>query len=156
MPMMEPSRVLEKLSAFPIRVYEAGDVVIHESSTTERLWVLQHGVVDVVKDDVPLARVEEPGAVFGEMALILGRAHTANVLAVASSSFFVVDGAQAYLEAEPEMARYVLRVLAGRLDAANRFLIDARTAYLEAGQRHGVLDEMFSKIGRALHIGVHG
>lgn len=155
MAIMEPGQVLERLSAFPILVYESGDVVIHDRSTTERLWFLQHGEVDVVKDDVPLARVDEPGAVFGDMALILGRAHTANVLAVTPSSFFVVDHAEAFMEAEPEMARYVMGVLARRLDAVNRLLIDARTAYLEAGQRHGVLDDMFARIGRALHIG-HG
>jgi len=155
-PIMELKGVLAKLSAFPILVYEAGDVVLHESSTTQRLLFLQHGVVDVVKDDVPLARVSEPGAVFGDMALILGRSHTANVLAVEPSSFFIIEDAKAFLDAEPEVARYLMVLLAERLDAVNHLLIDARRVYLHAGQRHGVLDEMFTRIGRALRISAHG
>ena len=151
--IVETKEVLERLSEFPISMYEPGDVVIHEDSATNRLLVLQRGVVDVVKQDVLLARIDEPGAVFGDMAFILGRPHTAHVLASTSSSFYVIKDAGTLLDAEPQVGRYLMVELAKRLDAVNRLLIDARSAYLEADKRHGVLDDMFAKIGRALHIG---
>lgn len=149
--LIDFGQIQAKLADFPIVVYEAGDVVLHESSSTNRILILQRGTVEIVKDDVQLARISEPGAVFGEMGFILGRPHTANVYAVGPSSFFVIKEFAAFLQAEPDMARYLMVVMAERLDAVNHLLIDARAIYQEAQQQHGMLDEVFARIGRALH-----
>ena len=65
--IVEPSQVLDKLSGFPLRAFERGDIVLSAGSDTHRLLFLNRGVVDVVKDEVQLSRVDEPGAVFGDM-----------------------------------------------------------------------------------------
>lgn len=140
------SVVLDRLAAFPILAYEPGDVVLHESSSTNRLLFLRSGVVDVVKDDVLIAQVNEPGAVFGDMAFILGRPHTANVLAASPCSLLVVDDAAALLDADPYVARHLMVTLADRLEAVNRLLIEAWSP----GERSGALDGILSKISRAL------
>jgi signal-transduction protein with cAMP-binding, CBS, and nucleotidyltransferase domain len=152
-PLVEASRVFERLSEFPLRAFEAGDVVLHEGNATNRLLVLQNGTVDVVKDDVLLARVSQQGAVFGDMAVILGQAHTADVLASTPSSFFVIEDARRVLESDADLGRYLLVELAKRLDDINRLLIDARAALIEAESRHGHLHEVILRIGRALNLG---
>ena len=101
--------------------------MLSEGSRTGRLLFLIHGVVEVVKGDWVVARVSEMGAVFGEMAVLQGRPHTASVLAVQPSSFYVVDDAEAFLENEPPMALYVAVVQSRRIDAANDALIQARS-----------------------------
>lgn len=151
-PIIRLSGVLERFSAFPIRAYEEGDVVLHERSATNRLLVLRQGVVDVVKDNVQLTQVSEPGAVFGDMGFILGRPHTADVVAAAPSSFFLIEDALALLDADPNVARYLMVVLATRLDAVNQLLIEARSEDLDPDQRPGVLEDVFARIGRALNI----
>ncbi len=149
---IEPSQILEKLTDFPIRVFEPGDVVLSEGSATGWLLFLKHGTVDIVMEEVFLTRVSEPGAVFGDVAALLSQAHTADVLAVQSSSFYFVEDAESFLRAEPVAALYIAMVLARRLNAVNHLLVEARMRAAEAGQRRGVLIDMLDSMRRALQI----
>lgn len=149
MAILELHRVLDRLSAFPILVFEQGDIVIAGGSQTGRLLFLRRGAVEIVKDDTFITRVSEPGAVFGDMAVLLGQAHSADVLAVEPSSFYVVEDAEAFLKTEPLIALYVALVLASRLDAVNRHLIEAK-GELDAGAERSVFFEILDRIARAL------
>lgn len=151
MPMVDLEAVFERLSAFPILIFEAGDVVLAEGSTTGRLLFLIQGAVDVVKAEWHIARVVEPGAVFGDMAALRGQPHSADVVAVQPSSFFVIDDAAAFLRDEPLIALYVAVIQSGRLDAVNGHLIEARRQLAATGQQHGILSAVLDKIGSALH-----
>ena len=154
MPIMDAQDVLAKLDGFPIRVFEPGDVVVSEGSTTGRLLFLKRGAVDVVMEEVDLTRIDQPGAVFGEIGLLLDTAHTASVLAVHSSSFYVVEDGGAFLKAEPVAALYVATVLAGRLDAVNHLVVDAKRRAPVSEQRRGLVGEMIERLARALQMRV--
>lgn len=151
--IVEPSEVLEKVSGFPLRAFERGDVVLSQGSDTDRLLFLNRGVVDVVRGEVQITRVSEPGAVFGDMSVLLGQPHTADVLAVEPSSFYIVDQAEDFLRKEPVVALYVATVLARRLDEVNGHLIHAWTRP-EPEQRRGFLAETLRRIAAALQIRV--
>jgi CRP-like cAMP-binding protein len=152
--IVEPSQVLEKVSGFPLRAFERGDIVLSEGSATHRMLFLNRGAVDVVKDEVQLTRVSEPGAVFGDMSVLLGQPHTADVLAVEPSSFYIVDHAENFLREEPLVALYVATVLARRLDEVNRHLIQAWARAAEPEQRRRFFTETLRKMAAALQIGV--
>jgi CRP/FNR family transcriptional regulator, cyclic AMP receptor protein len=156
MQVMEPQEILDKLAHRPLRVFEAGDVVLSSGSRTGRLLFLERGAVDVVVDDVEVARISEPGAVFGEVALLLDEPHLADVRAVQSSSFHVVEDGEAFLDAEPEVLRYISNVLARRLDTVNHLLIEGKRRSAEAEPRGGFFAEMYQRISRALQIRVPG
>jgi CRP-like cAMP-binding protein len=151
MAIVELRPVLERISGFPILTFEAGDIVLSEGSMTGRLLFLIHGTVEVVKGDWTIARMSEMGAVFGDMAVLQGRPHSANVVALQPSSFHVVDDAEAFLKREPLVALYVAVVQSSRIDAANLALIEARTQLAEAGDRRGLFAGVLDKIGGALH-----
>jgi CRP/FNR family transcriptional regulator, cyclic AMP receptor protein len=150
--IMEPGEVLAKLVDFPIRVFEQGDVVLSEGSVTGRLLFLKQGLVDIVMEGVDLTRVSEPGAVFGEIGVLLGQPHTADVLAVQPASFYIVEDADAFLKAEPLVALYIAMVLAQRLNVVNHLVIEAKSRAAEEGQRRGFLMETLDRLGRALQI----
>jgi CRP/FNR family cyclic AMP-dependent transcriptional regulator len=152
MQTMAPGEILAKLADFPIRVYERGDVVLSQGSATGRLLFLKQGAVDIVMEEVFLTRVTEPGAVFGDVALLLDQTHTADVLAVESSSFYMVEQAEDFLRSEPLAALYVATVLAGRLNAVNHLLVEARHRATEAGARRGFLMDLVDRMGRALQM----
>lgn len=154
MPIMEAQDVLAKLDGFPLRVFEPGDVVLSEGSTSGRLLFLKRGAVDVVMSEIDLSRVDQPGAVFGEIGLLLDTAHTASVLAVQSSSFYVVEDGAAYLKTEPLAALYLATVLAGRLDAVNHLVVDAKRRAPASEQRRGLVGEMIERLARALQMRV--
>ena len=82
-----------KLATLPLATYQAGETVLSAGSTTGRLLILKEGTVAVVKEGLEIARVTEPGAVFGELSVLLDQPHTADVRALEASQFHVADAA---------------------------------------------------------------
>ena len=133
MPLIPDIAVFQrKLAGFPVATYQAGETVFTAASTTGRLLILRQGAVTVARDGVEIARVTEPGAVFGELSVLLDQPHTAEVRALQASQFFVADAA-ALLRVDPVALLYVATVLARRLDDANRALIELKRQ-VQAGE----------------------
>jgi CRP/FNR family transcriptional regulator, cyclic AMP receptor protein len=147
-PILDVASVLQKLSQLPLEVYEAGAVVLAAGATTGKLLILKEGAVEVAIQGVPIAEVAEPGAVFGELAILLGEPHTADVRTLQPSTFHVADG-RAFLRVDPAAALYVARVLAERLDAVNHCLIEA-TQRLTSEPRSRVFDEIIDNLAQSL------
>jgi CRP/FNR family cyclic AMP-dependent transcriptional regulator len=81
MSMVDLEWLFERLSGLPIRTFETGEVVLAEGTKTGRLLFLIQGAVEVSKDGWHIARVDKPGAVFGEMAALRDQPHSADVVA---------------------------------------------------------------------------
>src|SRR5262249_8468005 len=113
------------LATLPLVTYQAGETVIADGSRTDRLLILRKGTVAVVKEDTEIAKVTEPGAVFGELSVLLDQPHTADVRALETSQFHVAN-ATTLLEQNPIAVLYVASVLAHRLDRANHPLIQLK------------------------------
>ena len=94
MPLIPDIAVFQrKLATLPVVTYQAGETVLSTASTTGRLLILKEGEVAVVKEGLEIARVTEPGAVFGELSVLLDQPHTADVRALENSQFHVADAA---------------------------------------------------------------
>jgi hypothetical protein len=106
MPLIPDMAVFQrKLATLPLATYQAGETVLSAASTTGRLLILKEGAVAVVKEGVEIARVAEPGAVFGELSVLLDQPHTADVRALEASQFHVTDAAAAIRRAPEPLAR---------------------------------------------------
>src|ERR1700745_2117726 len=127
-----------RLATLPLATYQAGETVLSAASTTGRLLILKEGEVAVVKEGVEIARVTEPGAVFGELSVLLDQPHTADVRALEVSQFHVAD-ATTFLRIDPIGLLYVATVLARRLDSANEALIELKRQ-VQAGEPRGRID----------------
>jgi CRP-like cAMP-binding protein len=132
------------LATLPLVTFQAGETVIASGSKTGRLLILRKGTVAILKENTEIARVKEPGAIFGELSLLLDRPHTADVCALETSQLHVAN-ASALLSQYPIAFRYVATVLANRLDAANRALLQLRSQ-VQAGQPHSAVAETVSKM----------
>jgi CRP/FNR family transcriptional regulator, cyclic AMP receptor protein len=99
------------LASLPLVTYQPGETAIVDGSKTGRLLVLKKGYVAIVKDDIEIARVAEPGAVFGELSVLLDQPHTADVRALETSQFHIAD-ATAFLAQNPIAVRYIATMLA--------------------------------------------
>src|SRR5262249_39480571 len=108
-----------KLATLPLVTYRAGESVLTAGSATGRLLILKEGAVEVAREGIQIAKVTEPGAVFGELSVLLDQPHTADVRALEASQFHVADAAT-ILRVDPIALLYVATVLAQRLDSANR------------------------------------
>lgn len=132
-----------KLAGFPTATYQAGETVVAAASTTGQLLILRKGAVAVLKDGVEIATVTEPGAVFGELSVLLDQPHTADVRALEASQFYVADAAT--LRVDPIALLYVATVLARRLDDADQALIELRRQ-VQAGQPRSVIEKTAEKM----------
>src|SRR6516162_3652679 len=136
------------LASLPLVTYQPGETVIVAGSKTERLLILKTGAVAVVKDDTEIAHVAEPGAVFGELSVLLDQPHTADVRALEASQFRVADAAT-ILRVDPIALLYVATVLAQRLDSANRGLLELKRQ-VQAGEPRSVIGQTVEKIEELL------
>jgi CRP/FNR family transcriptional regulator, cyclic AMP receptor protein len=132
------------LSALPLVTYQAGETVIADGSRTGRLLILRKGAVAIGKGDTEIAKVTEPGAVFGELSVLLDQPHTADVIALEASQFHVAEAAS-LLAHNPIAVLYVATVLAHRLDGANHALVKLKSQ-LQAGQPQSVVVETVSRM----------
>src|SRR5262249_46406900 len=132
-----------KLAGFPIATFQAGETVLTAASTTGLM--LREGAVAVLKEGVEIATVTEPGAVFGELSVLLDQA---DVRALETSQFYVADAAT-LLRVDPVALLYVATVLARRLDDANQALVELRRQ-LEAGQPRSVIEKKAEEMERLL------
>src|SRR5438067_10734040 len=145
MPLIPDMAVFQrKLASFPLVTYEAGETVLSAASTTGRLLILKEGEVAVIKDGVEIARVAEPGAVFGELSVLLDQPHAADVRAMETSEFHVAD-ASTLLTQNPVAVLYVATMLAHRLNGANHALIQLKHQLL-TGEPPNVVAKTVSKM----------
>ena len=127
MPLIpDAAKIQKSLAMLPVARYEPGEMVIAAGATTGKLLLLRQGVVEVVRDGTQIARISEPGSIFGELAILLDKPHTADVRAVERSEFHVADAA-ALLASDPAATLYIAAILAARLDAANSRVSIARS-----------------------------
>ena len=150
MPLIPDSAsFLKRIGALPLVTYQAGENVLTAGSRTGRLLILKKGAVVVVKDTIEIAKVAEPGAVFGELSALLDQPHSADVRALETSQFHVAD-ADALLVQDPLVLLYVATVLARRLDAATQALVELKRQ-VQARQPGSEIGETIEKMEGALY-----
>ena len=132
------------LAALPLVTYQAGETVIASGSKTGRLLILRKGTVAILKENTEIARVGEPGAIFGELSLFLDQPHTVDVRALETSQFYVAD-ATAFLARNPTAIVYLARALAKRLNAANHAFVQLKSQ-LRMGEPHSAVAKTVTKI----------
>jgi CRP/FNR family transcriptional regulator, cyclic AMP receptor protein len=142
------SAILGALNGYPSRTFAAGESVLTQGEQTGLLYVLVEGAVEVVKDGVTVATATEPGAMFGDLSVLLGVPHTASVCAVRASTFHLVANPRAFLDQHPAACLFLCELLARRLDAVNKYLVDVKQQF--AGQGHlgmvdGALDTLMNR-----------
>lgn len=147
--MLDVAAFLDGLSTLPVETHQAGAIVLKKGRTTGNLYVLKEGAVEVVDGGQRIAMSSMPGAVFGEVGVLLDRPHMADVRTLESSIFYVADG-KAFLRVHREAALHVAAVLARRLVAVHADL-DAARHTVSGGVHDGALGKMVDSIGRSLH-----
>ena len=128
------------------RNVSAGTIVLHEGGRTGHLYVLIEGRLEVIKSDTVVATITEPGAVLGEMSVLLDQPHTATVRAALDSVVYEIDDAASFLRAQPAVAILIARMLAQRLNVANTYLADIKRQYAGQGNHLAMVGDLLQSM----------
>jgi CRP/FNR family transcriptional regulator, cyclic AMP receptor protein len=139
MPLSLNTGTLQGIAALPIATYRAGETLFATGTTTGRLLILRKGAVMVEKEGTEIAKVSEPGAVFGELSALLHQPHTADVRTLKASEFRVARAE--LLEQDPAILLFVATILAQRLNLANQSLVELKSQI----QIHHILGKTIGK-----------
>ena len=74
--------ILKVCAGLPEKTFSAEDVLLAEKAPRGPLYILTEGTVSVTKNKADVARISDPGAVFGEMSALLDTPVSATVTAV--------------------------------------------------------------------------
>jgi CRP/FNR family transcriptional regulator, cyclic AMP receptor protein len=121
--------MLELSAHLPDVHVPAGHVVINEGGTPGGIWVLVSGALEVSKSDVPITTLTHPGAMVGEMSLLLGIDHSATVTATQPSVVRHAADGDGFLKSDPVIATLVAIGLAERLRFVTTYLADLKNQY---------------------------
>jgi CRP/FNR family transcriptional regulator, cyclic AMP receptor protein len=128
------------------RCVTAGTEVLHEGGRTGHMYVLIEGRLEVIKGEAVVASIAEPGAVLGEMSVLLDTPHTATVRAAQDSTVYEIDDAAAFLHKQPAAAILIARMLAQRLNVANTYLADLKRQYAGHGTHLAMVGEVLQSM----------
>lgn len=140
-----PLDILQSLQGHEMLRLETGGELIKQDETSELLYFLIEGEVEVLKDNTPVSLGAQPGSVFGEMAVLLGVPHTATVKATRPSSFYVVEDPREFLAASPAICLHVCELMARRLDSLNKYLVDVKHQF-EGHDHIGMVDQVLETL----------
>ncbi|MGE0821312.1 MAG: Crp/Fnr family transcriptional regulator [Candidatus Binatia bacterium] len=138
--------LLSFCQGLPERTYEADEILLHEGERTGVLYVLIEGQVAVLKGDVLVTTVSEPGAIFGEMSVLLDSTHTATVKALSSSRVYVIEHASIFLQSHTDIAYQLAKLLAQRLYGVTTYLVDLKTQFEDQQGHLGMVDEVLGSL----------
>ena len=118
---------------------------MEQGSRTGPMLVMLEGEVEVLRDDVRVAKASQSGVVFGEMSVLLNGPHTATVRALKASSFAIVENPREFLTNSAQASLHIAELLASRLDALNKYLIDVKRQY-EGHDHIGMVDDVIETL----------
>ena len=106
--------------------FPSGSVLLEQGTQTGKLVVLKDGELEVTRDGKFISSTKSPGAIFGEMSLLLEKPHTATVQAVSDVECYVIADALRVLETHPSWTLQIARLLAQRVNSTTAALMEAR------------------------------
>lgn len=124
--------MLERSAHLPSTTFLPGDLIVAEGGTAGGLWILESGTLNVRKGGVLVNSITTPGALVGEISLLLSTPSSATVEAATRAVLRHAADGQAFLSADPELLRLLAVGLAERLNFVTTYLADLKHQYGDA------------------------
>jgi CRP-like cAMP-binding protein len=137
------ANLLTLTMSYPVLSLSPGERLIEEGEAKGEMFVLIHGQLKVERDGIEIARLIEPGTLVGEMSVLLGTDHSANVTALTEVEVRHIEDGWRWLESNPIAALHIATIACQRLDATSRMLVELRREGREPG---GFLERLFGAV----------
>jgi CRP-like cAMP-binding protein len=136
----------EAYSGLPEAHFASDDCLIQEGRPGGKLYVLISGEVVVLKGETEVARVSDPGSIFGEMSALLDLPYSATVRAIGPVRAHLSENAAEFIAANPAVALHTARILAQRLHAATAYLADVKSQFADQKNHFAMMDRILDTL----------
>lgn len=131
----------------PVRQLARDELLIEAGEPGgSQMFVLETGRLIVERDGVEIARITDPGALLGEMAVLLGGDHSTSVRAETAATVRVIEDALAFMERTPIIALHVATLACERLERTTSLLVQLRKETEGRTEEQGLLGRIFSSL----------
>ena len=138
--------ILDVCSSLPEAHFATDEWLIQEGLPAGKLYVLISGEVVVLKGETEVARISEPGSVFGEMSALLDLPYSASVRAVGPVRAHLSESAAEFIASNPAVALHTARILAQRLHAATAYLADVKEQFADQKNHFAMMDRVLESL----------
>mgnify|MGYP003335847066 CR=1 FL=1 len=102
------------------KIYQAGEIIVHQGDAGDCMYVIQDGDVEVLKEEdgtETLVDTMHTGDIFGEMALIEHTVRSSTVRATSTVRVLTIDKKTFFrrVQEDPSLALSVLKVMSQRI-----------------------------------------
>ena len=116
----------------PEVTYQTGEIVITEGGDSTGVWILVTGSLQITKSGKVVNRITQPGALVGEMSILLDVPDSATVAAAEPCRMRYAEDGEALLTSNPQFIHLVAVGLAERLNFVTTYLADLKKQYGDA------------------------
>jgi CRP/FNR family transcriptional regulator, cyclic AMP receptor protein len=120
--------LLQLSSHLPEVDIDSGQEILREGERARGIWILVSGELRVRRGTTVVEWIDQPGAVIGEMSVLLDTAATASVEATEPSRLRYAEDGEEFL-ADPSVTHLVAIGLAERLNLVTTYLADLQDQY---------------------------
>ena len=138
--------ILSFCQRLPEQTFGPGEVLLAEGREERILYILIEGEVEVLKGDLQINTVSEPGAIFGEISVLLDLPHTATVKTLTSSRVYVVERASEFLQSHTDISYQLAKRLAQRVHSITTYLVDLKKQFEGQDDHFGMVDEVLENL----------
>ena len=138
--------VLLACQSLPEKEIESGKIILNEGEKSGLIYILIVGEVEILKRDLAIARVNEPGSILGEISALLDIPHMASVKTVVPCRFYKVENHSNFLQNNTEICYPLAVMLARRLHSVTNYLVDIKEQFKDNSDHFGMMDEILGAL----------
>jgi CRP/FNR family cyclic AMP-dependent transcriptional regulator len=145
-PFVNLADILELVAESPVVTLGDGESVLVEGERSAALYVLVSGELEVQMRGRAIVRIAEPGAIVGEIGLLLDQPATADVVAVGQVDVHRIDGSEELFVRYPEFMGFLATMLAQRLSQVSRYLSDLQEQFAGSSATLGLVPTVLREL----------
>jgi CRP/FNR family cyclic AMP-dependent transcriptional regulator len=138
--------ILSYCQGLPEQTFGPGEVLLVEKEKQGILYILIEGEIEVLKGDFQITTASEPGAIFGEMSILLDIPHTATVRTLTRSRMHVIERAAEFLKSHTDITYQLAQLLTQRLYSVTTYLVDLKKQFEDRQDHLGMVDEVLETL----------
>jgi len=138
--------ILELVAESPLLTVADGSAILVDGERSSSIYVLVSGELEVQRRGRGVVRISEPGAIVGELGLLLDQPANADVVAIGSTVVHELEGSDELFERYPQFMGYLATMLAKRLSQVSTYLSDLQEQFADSSATLGLVPTVLREL----------